>query len=97
LADTIEDGATGFLFDGYDARALRGTLERALRVFADPPRWRALMRRAMTRDFGWETAVSRYRAVYTAVVASRGGQRVRAPRVRARRAAPRAVVAPPVH
>ncbi len=70
LADTIEDGATGFLFDAYDPSALEKAAFRALEQFARPAGWTGLMREAMARDFSWERSVAAYADVYRRVVAS---------------------------
>ena len=64
LADTIEDGVTGFLFDGYTSEEFMNAATRALDQYHDPPGWRAMMREAMSRDFGWERSESRYRDIY---------------------------------
>ena len=64
LADTIEDGVTGFLFDGYTSEEFMHAAVRALDHYHDPPAWRSMMREAMSRDFGWERSESRYRDVY---------------------------------
>jgi starch synthase len=64
LADTVEDGITGFTFDAYAPRAFEAAGFRALEFFADQARWQALMRRGMARDFSWERAVSQYLEVY---------------------------------
>ncbi len=69
LADTIEDGVTGFLFDAYDAAALEEAAFRALAVYARPADRIRMMREAMSRDFGWERSVSAYIDVYRRVVA----------------------------
>jgi starch synthase len=64
LADTIDDGVTGFLFDDYTAASfLEGTV-RAVRAYADEPRWRTMQREAMSRDFGWARAERKYMTVY---------------------------------
>ncbi|MCG6955722.1 MAG: glycogen synthase [Gemmatimonadetes bacterium] len=64
LADTIEDGLTGFLFMDYRADRLRAVLERAIRAYADHHGWRVRMRDAMARDFGWARSVTQYQEVY---------------------------------
>ena len=64
LADTIEDGVTGFLFDEYTPAALGQALCRALGSFRSPDAWHALVRAAMGRDVGWARSVSAYTAVY---------------------------------
>ena len=71
IADTVEDGVTGFLFDAFDVRGMDAAIERALAVYADAPAWRAMMRRAMTRDFGWDHAVTDYAEVYRAAARTR--------------------------
>src|SRR6476661_8775914 len=60
LADTVEDGLTGFAFDAYTPEALQETTFRALDVFRHPTKWQALMRQGMARDFSWERSVSSY-------------------------------------
>jgi starch synthase len=68
LADTIEDGVTGFLFDPYDPIAFEKAALRALDHFTRPAHWTAMMREAMARDFSWERSVAAYTAVYREVV-----------------------------
>jgi starch synthase len=69
LADTIRDGETGFLFDGYDVADFETAVFDALRVFQDPPRWQAMMRAAMAMDFSWERSAERYIELYRAAAA----------------------------
>ena len=64
LADTVEDGVTGFLFEEYTPAGLVAALRRALGYLGEPVAWRRLVRTAMARDFGWEGSVERYRDVY---------------------------------
>ncbi len=68
LADTITDAAepvgTGFLFDEYSPPALWSGLERALRVYADPKKWRQMQRRGMRSDFSWSRPAARYSELY---------------------------------
>jgi starch synthase len=71
LADTIDDGVTGFLFDAYDERALAGGMWRALTDHGDRANWRALQQEAMQRDFGWERVAESYAAIYTRAIARR--------------------------
>ena len=69
LADTVEDGVTGFAFDGYSPDAFQEAAFRALRCYGDPAKWQAMVRRAMGRDFGWERSVDQYLEVYRRAVA----------------------------
>ena len=64
LADTIEDGVTGFLFDGYTSEEFMHAATRALDHYHDPDAWRAMIREAMSRNFGWERSEAKYREVY---------------------------------
>jgi starch synthase len=68
LADTIEDGVTGFLFDDYTpADFMRGAM-RAVDQYRDAESWEQMMREAMARDFGWERSAARYLTVYRRVL-----------------------------
>jgi starch synthase len=69
LADTVEDGVTGFGFDAYTPDALQEAGLRALAAYADQAGWQAMMRRAMSRDFGWERVVESYLDVYRQALA----------------------------
>ena len=71
LADTIEDGASGFLFNDYSCEALVAGLRRAAERFVDAGGWREMMQRAMIRDFGWARAADKYIALYRVAAASR--------------------------
>src|SRR5207245_9632862 len=53
LADTIEDGATGFLFDAYSPEAFVRATRRAIEHYADAHAWERMIRSAMSQDFGW--------------------------------------------
>lgn len=64
LADTIEDGISGFLFQEYEPAALRRALERALNAFASRGAWLRLVRAAMRREVGWGPPARAYGAIY---------------------------------
>ena len=72
LADTVEDGVTGFVFDAFTPAALTGAVRRAIAVYRDPPRWERMVREAMVRDFSWGPSAAAYTALYRRVLA---GQR----------------------
>lgn len=69
LVDTVRDadedvaGGTG-LMCAPKAEALRDALDRALKLFGNKPRYVAVQRRGMTRDFSWKTAALAYEALY---------------------------------
>ncbi len=64
LADTIEDGVTGFLFDPYTPAGLEEAVRRAVDQYADHAAWEKIVREAMGRDFGWERSAAKYLEVY---------------------------------
>ena len=64
LADTVDDGVTGFAFDGYTPDAFQEAGLRALKAFGSGGSWQAMMRRGMARDFSWERSVDTYLEVY---------------------------------
>ena len=62
---TLADGsATGFVFAEASAAALAECLARAMVLHRDRAAWSRIMRRAMTRDFGWGAAASGYLRLY---------------------------------
>ena len=69
LADTIDDGLTGFLFDAFDERALAGGMWRALTEHRSAKAWREMQREAMSRDFGWDRVAERYNEIYSRAIA----------------------------
>ena len=64
LADTIEDGTTGLLFDDYSPDRLDWTISRAVTRYRNPDAWRDMMEHAMAQDFSWGRVVDRYFEVY---------------------------------
>jgi starch synthase len=68
LADTVEDGVTGFVFGPYDPAAFMDSALRAARTFRDRDAWGAMVHAAMGRDFGWERSEERYLGVYRRVL-----------------------------
>lgn len=68
LADTIEDGVTGFLFDDYTPADFMRAAVRAVDMHRDTDAWEEMMREAMSRDFSWERSAARYLSVYRRVM-----------------------------
>ncbi len=70
LADTVTDyaprrsRATGFVFDDHTPAALLRTLKRALTLFKDPVKWRALQVAGMTLDHSWDRSAREYVRIY---------------------------------
>jgi starch synthase len=71
LADTIQDGVTGFLFDDYSPQDLDVAAGRAVAHYTDQAAWGDHMRRAMRQDFGWERPAAGYAEVYQQALALR--------------------------
>lgn len=69
LADTIENGVTGFLFDESTVESYTEALTRAFKVFAYPELMNAMRCRAMAAPFNWCKAVEPYAELYERLVA----------------------------
>jgi starch synthase len=69
LADTVEDGVTGFTFLPPTPEALSAAVRRAVSAFRDRPAWKQLMTEGMRRDFSWTASARRYLALYDSLVA----------------------------
>jgi len=64
LADTVEEGVTGFVFAEYTAEAMLQTLRRALQAFQDPQKWRTLQLAGMKEDHSWDRSAREYVRIY---------------------------------
>jgi starch synthase len=75
LADTVQDHApmnaesTGFVFREYTGTALLAVLGRALSVYEDRPRWRAIQAAGMRQDNSWDRSAREYVKLYERVIA----------------------------
>lgn len=67
LDDTV-DADTGFKFWGVTPGELLECIRAALRVYGTP-RWTAMMRSSMQRDFSWQASAREYVAMYRNLVA----------------------------
>ncbi|HYP17206.1 MAG TPA: glycogen synthase GlgA [Opitutus sp.] len=69
LADTVTDvdeqphSGTGLMCEPI-AASLRDALARALKLYADKPRYLATQQRCMARDFSWKVAAAGYETLY---------------------------------
>jgi starch synthase len=70
LADTVEDGVTGFLFKEPSPTGLMGGVSRAFETFGVKPRLQAMRRAAMKRPMNWLQSARRYGELYHTQVAS---------------------------
>lgn len=71
LADSIDDGVTGFLFNEPDVHSYRHAVERALAVFDKPHLLNAMRCRAMSAGFFWSHAVEPYDQLYQRLLRQR--------------------------
>ncbi|MBZ5557069.1 MAG: glycogen synthase GlgA [Acidobacteriia bacterium] len=81
LADTVRDAAsskavkgrraTGVVFDAYTPEALLGALARALDLFGQPRKWRAMQRAGMQEDFSWHRSAQEYVKIYDRAIKKR--------------------------
>jgi starch synthase len=77
LADTVRDYAprkptsTGFVFADYTPAALMNALNRALTLFKDPKKWRALQAAGMRQDFSWDRSAAEYVKIYERLLKAR--------------------------
>ncbi|WP_336486113.1 glycogen synthase GlgA [Methylobacterium nigriterrae] len=78
LADTVEDGVTGFTFADASPKGFSGALRRALDTFAQKKRLNDMRRNAMAKTFGWDAAAVRYASLYTRAFGNNAALRWRA-------------------
>jgi starch synthase len=91
LADTIDDGTTGFLFSTLSSDGLMGACHRAFDAFEDDDQLAEMRRAAMARCFSWSGAAAEYERLYRRLIGPPIGTIRAAPPVAARPAAPLAV------
>jgi starch synthase len=68
LADTVEDGVTGFLFDEYSSEDLLRVARAVMDYYYDEEVWKRLMVAGMSRDFSWDRSGEKYMEVYQRVL-----------------------------
>ncbi|MDX2183226.1 MAG: glycogen synthase [Gemmatimonadaceae bacterium] len=71
LADTIDDGRSGFLFDDYTVHDFAEGVIRTLRTYSDPSAWTAMQRTAMAKSFSWSHAEQGYERLYRSALERR--------------------------
>jgi starch synthase len=87
LADTIDDGATGFLFSTHSSDGLMGACHRAFDAYQDASQLTDMRRAAMARCFGWDAAAAEYEALYRRLIGP-GPAAIRPKPTKVRRRAP---------
>jgi starch synthase len=75
LAETIQHGKTGLLFDRADAAALHEALHMAFEIYKAPREFSAMRRAAMALDFDWSGSAARYADLYRDLAGRRAGAR----------------------
>jgi starch synthase len=74
LADTVQDGYTGFQFHNYDAGAFWQAVERAMYTYyTSPDDWRQIQENGMASDFSWERSAGGYQQLYEWAIARMRG------------------------
>jgi starch synthase len=71
LADTIDDGATGFLFSDHSSDGLMAACYRAFDAYEDAGQFADMRRAAMARCFSWSGAAAEYEALYRRLIGPR--------------------------
>jgi starch synthase len=64
LAETIDDGETGFLFSQPSTESLLGGICRAFATYGAKDRLNSMRRRAMSKSFSWTISAAGYSALY---------------------------------
>jgi starch synthase len=64
LAETIDDGETGFLFTRPSTESLLGGICRAFATYGAKDRLNSMRRRAMSKSFSWNISAACYSALY---------------------------------
>jgi starch synthase len=85
LADTIQDGETGFLFSELSGEGLFGACRRAFEAYDDPEVLDEMRQAAMARSFLWSGAAEEYARLYAKLIGQRLPRAVPATRRRPRR------------
>ncbi|MFI5010853.1 MAG: glycogen synthase GlgA [Hyphomicrobiales bacterium] len=70
LADTIEDGVTGFLFNKFSRDGLVSAIKRAFETHASRRDLRRMRRVAMSRKFDWKRSAAHYVSLYRRITAA---------------------------
>jgi starch synthase len=71
LADTVEDGVTGVVFDALTAQGLGDAIARTTRLYRKPAAFRKLITHGMARDVSWREPARQYASLYRALAAAK--------------------------
>lgn len=70
LAETIDDGETGFLFSQPSTESFLGGICRAFATYGSKDRLNSMRRRAMAKSFSWRASADCYSALYRRTIAA---------------------------
>jgi starch synthase len=71
LADTVEHGKTGFLFEGVTPENIEQSIRDAYAIFrGDPQKWQSMIQAALKKNFSWKSAVQKYIDLYQEIIQS---------------------------
>jgi starch synthase len=76
LADSIEDGITGFLFRAISVEGCLEAVGRGLEVFGNSDIFAAMRKLAMARSFSWSRPAASYQDIYARVIEDFPSRRV---------------------
>lgn len=69
LADSVEDGVTGFVFGAYTRSALAAKMREVIAVYiTNPARFSRMIARAMKQDFSWKHQALNYIKLYKSIL-----------------------------
>jgi starch synthase len=71
LADTVEDGVTGVVFDELTSLGLGDAIVRTIALYRKPRAFTKLIANGMARDVSWREPARQYACLYRALVAAR--------------------------
>jgi starch synthase len=74
LADTINDGETGFLFSDLSGEGLFAACRRAFDAYAEPDVLAEMRQAAMSRSFHWSGAAAEYELLYARLMGHRAAR-----------------------
>jgi len=74
LADTVQDGITGFTFYDFSTEAFWNAVQRAIYIYnVDRESWRKIQRNGLAADFSWRHSAYGYQQLYEWAIARMRG------------------------
>ncbi|MCL5675605.1 MAG: glycogen synthase, partial [Patescibacteria group bacterium] len=64
LADSVDDGVTGFVFEEYSGQALFKKLEESYKIYNDYNIYKKMVNSALQKNFSWEESAKKYLELY---------------------------------